>query len=266
MVKSRSFSYFLPTVPACLIQITIDHVAKLIYSVRMGRPTKLTAKVAEAICENARKGLPLGRAAVLVAVHRVTAQRWLAEGALEIADAADDAELSLCAQFTIDFESARAGYLLGLATKWQECIDEGDYNTAKSVQVMMASQSPGEYSERRVTRSVDQRTTMSAEINVNRFADMTTGELATERQQIAARREATEIADADDADWRSAAVRLPKTGKEIPETNNLDSGSRTVKSDVGGLAANERGSPHDISPTRARAPLPDSLDPEKFMP
>ena len=67
----------------------------MVYSIRMGRPTKLTPKVAGAICEYARKGLPLARAAVLEGVHRVSAQRWLAQGAAEIADAADDAELSI---------------------------------------------------------------------------------------------------------------------------------------------------------------------------
>ena len=232
-----------------------------------GRPSKLTPKVAEAICAYATKGLPLARSAVLQGVHRVSAQRWLAQGAAEIADAADDAELSVFAQFAIDFESARAGYLLGLATKWQESIDEGDYNTAKAIQIMMASQSPDEYSERRATRTVDQRTTMTAEVSVSRFADMTSDELATERDQIEARREATEIDAADDADWRQSAVRLPASPeKENIQAGNPESGSRTVKSEVGGLAVNDPGSPHDISPTRARAPLPDSLDPEKFMP
>ena len=232
-----------------------------------GRPSKLTPKVAEAICEYARKGLPLARAAVLGGCHRVTAQRWLAQGAAEIADIADDAELSIFAEFAIDFERARAGYLLGLVTKWQVAIDEGDYNSAKAIQIMMASQSPDEYSERRATRTVDQRTTLTADVHVSRFAAMTADELASERRQIAARREATEIADADDADWRSAAVRLPSsTGKENPEAGNLGSGSQDRKSEVGGLAGDDRGSLHDILPTRARAPLPDSLDPEKFMP
>ena len=233
----------------------------------MGRPTKLTPKVAASICAYATKGLPLARAAVLEGCHRVTAQRWLAQGAAEIADAADDAELSVFAQFAIDFESARAGYLMKLSEQWQAAIDEGDHNVAKAVQVMMASQSPDEYSERRVTRSVDQRTTLTADVSVNRFSDMTSDELATERKQIEARREATEIDVDDDADWRSAAVRLPSsTGKENPEAGNLGSGSQNRKSEVGGLAANERGSPDDIPSTRARPPLPPELDPDVFLP
>ena len=223
--------------------------------------------VAEAICEYARKGLPLARAAVLEGVHRVSAQRWLAQGAAEIADAGDDAELTIFAQFAIDFEAARAGYLLKLSEQWQAAIKGKDANTAKVIAAMLSSVSPDEYSERRVVRSVDQTVTMTADVNVSRFADMTADELASERDLIEARREATEGDAADDADWRSAAVRLPSsTGKEKPAAGNLDSGSRTVKPEVGGLAANERGSRQDISPTRARAPLPPELDPDVFLP
>ena len=121
-----------------------------------------------------------------------------------------------------------------LSEQWQAAIDEGCHNTAKAIQVMMASQSPDEYSERRVTRSVDQRTTLTADVAVSRYSAMTSDELATERDLIEARREETEIDVADDADWRSAAVRLPTSpGKENIEAGTPDSGSQKRKSEVG---------------------------------
>ena len=182
----------------------------------MGQPLRLTPDLADRICEYARQGMPLARSSVLCGVHRVTALRWLTQGAAEIAErdeTGDEGELPIRAQFAIDFENARAGYLLGLATKWEKFISEGDYNSAKAVQTMMSSQSPDEFSERRVTKTIDQKVAMSAELSVNRFAAMTAEELGEERAKIEARRSATEI-EGDD-DWRQAAVR----GGEVVRLN-----------------------------------------------
>ena len=246
----------------------------------MAQPLKLNAERAAAMVANAELGLPIGRAAALAGVHRCTAMRWLSQGAAEIAEAGDDddddgGELGLRAQFSIDFEAARAAYLLGLATKWQERIDKQDYNTAKAIQVMMASQSPDEYSERRATRTVDQKTTLAGEIGVTRYGSMTDVELDAERQRIQARRDAAEAQDGDD--WRAAAVNPPGPaggeidpgpgpGKNVPTAGKPDSGSITCKPASGALPARVDGSPQNIPPTRARASFADQDDPDVSLP
>ena len=122
----------------------------------MGRPLKLNDDLAEQICGFARQGLPVGRAAALVGVHRVTAQAWLAAGANEIAEIAEagdgDAELGPRAEFAISFEAARAEYLLGLSAAWQAAVARRDAGTATAVQNMLAVRAPDEWSDRRATR------------------------------------------------------------------------------------------------------------------
>ena len=228
----------------------------------MARPTKLTAELAEEICEYARKGLPIRRAAALVGVHRVSAQRWMRQGALEIAEAADDdGELTPQAAFAIAFDAARAEFLLGLSTAWQAAIKRKDANVAKAVQVMMASQSPDEYSERRVVRTVDQKMALTGDIGVGRFAEMSDAELTGERQRIEARRAAAE-AQPDD-DWREAVAQRPAPaggdivpgpapGEKNPEPGNPQSGSQTIKSQTRGFSGDDHALPQNISPTRAR--------------
>ena len=229
----------------------------------MARPLKLNPAMAEAMCAHAELGLPIGRASALAGIHRCTAMRWLREGASEI-DAItddDDADLSLRGRFAIDFEAARATYLLGLATKWQERIDKQDYNTAKAIQVMLASQSPDEYSERRATRTVDQRVAMQADLTVSRYAEMSVEDLDAERSRISARRAAAQ-ADAGD-DWQDAVVKRhapagedidpgPPSEEKTPEPDNPQSGSQKRKSEIGGFSGDDHGSTENISPTRAR--------------
>ena len=217
----------------------------------MGRPLKLTTDLAEAMCEYARQGMPVGRASALCDVHRVSAQRWLREGAGEV-DAAgedEDAVIGMRGQFAIDFEGARAAYLLGLLTKWQERIDKQDYNTAKVIAAMMASQAPDEYSERRATRTIDQRTTLQGEIGVTRYASMSTEDLDAERQRIEARRTAAKVDVGDD--WRDAVVaRLPEE-----KTLNQETAERsllTVKRKVGGKPDDHQAFSQNIPPSRAQ--------------
>ena len=229
----------------------------------MRKAFKLTPETAEAMCGYARQGLPAGRAAAMCGIHRVTAQRWLREGAIEISEAGDgDTALGPRAEFATSFEAARAAFLLGLATKWQECIDKQDYNTAKAIQVMLASQSPDEYSERRATRTVDQRVAMQADLTVNRFASMSADDLDAERQRIAGRIDAAQALGGDE-DWRAAAVRLPRqegdddgpdpaVGKNNLLAENLHSGSQTRKTQSGALPAVRPASPENILPSRAQ--------------
>ena len=230
----------------------------------MTKPSKLTAETAEAMCEFARQGLPAGRAAALVGVHRVTAQRWMREGAAEIAEAADDAEdLGPRAAFAISFESARAEYLLSLSAAWRAAIERKDGNVAKAIQVMMASVSPDEFSERRATRTVDQRVAMQADLTVSRFAEMSVGDLHAARQRIADRRGAAKVEDGDD--WRTAVADRPgpaggdiDPGPPSEEKNsvpdNPQNGSQRRKSEIGGFTGAEPGLSQNISPTRARVP------------
>ena len=180
----------------------------------MTRPTKLTDQVSEIICQHARAGLPLRRAAALANVNRVTAWRWEAQGAAEIDQAPDDgAELGPHARFALACGQARAEYRAELTTAWKAAITRKDANGAKAVQVMLASVSPDEFSERRATRTIDQHTTMSGDVTVNRFASMSAEELDTERSKIAARIDAAQALGADDS-WRAAAVRMPGQGTE----------------------------------------------------
>ena len=233
----------------------------------MARPTKLTAELAEEICEYARKGLPVRRAAALVGVHRVSAQRWMRQGALEIAEAADDdGELTPQAAFAISFDAARAEYLLGLSAAWQSAIARKEPHVAKCIQVMMASQAPDEYSERRVTRTVDQTTTLAGEIRVSRFDTMTDDDLRGERSKIAARVAAGE-AGAGAASWQDAAVRMPSSpvgtedapGPAAGKNNStVEKPIRSVsnrKTRVGALGVDDPGLSQKISSTRARKKL-----------
>ena len=229
----------------------------------MAAQNKLTADTAEAICEFARQGLPVGRAAALVGVHRVTAQRWMREGAAEIAEAADgDDELGPRAAFALSFDAARAEFLLGLSASWQAAIKRKDANVAKAVQVRMASASPDEFSERRVIRTVDQTTTLAGQISVSRFDAMTDDELHAEREKIAARRDAAQAGAAGD-DWQAAAVRMPGQDKDEdqPEraaeekTSTVENPKRSVSTRKPGTAtkgSGDGGLAQKISPTRAR--------------
>ena len=244
----------------------------------MAPPSKLTPALAKEMCGYASQGLPIGRSAALVGVHRVTAMRWKREGGSEIAEAADDydAEMGLRGQFAIDFDAARAGYLLKLTVQWQAAVDEGDHHVAKVIAAMLASQAPDEYSERRATRHVDQRTTLTGDVTVNRFASMSAEDLDAERQRIEARRAASQ--NQDDADWRAAAVRLPRpAGDEdapgpVPEENDhpaekRGSGSIKRKSEIGGLPGDDQALSDNITPTRARANgAGDELDPDVVLP
>ena len=229
----------------------------------MGRPLKLNTATAAAMVANAKLGLPIGRASALAGVHRCTAMRWLAQGAAEIDAAGDDedGELTLRARFSIDFESARASYLLGLVTKWQERIDKQDFNTAKVVAAMMASQAPDEYSERRATRT--QHTTLTGDVTVGRFDGMTDDDLHAERSKIIARRDAAQAGAAGADSWQAAAVRMPGQDKDEdqPEraaeekTSTVENPKRSVSTRKPGTATKgfgDGGSPQNISPTRAR--------------
>lgn len=229
----------------------------------MAAQNKLTADTAEAICEFARQGLPVGRAAALVGVHRVTAQRWMREGAAEIAEAADgDDELGPRAAFALSFDAARAEFLLGLSASWQAAIKRKDANVAKAVQVRMASASPDEFSERRVIRTVDQTTTLAGEISVSRFAAMTDDELHAERSKIAARRDAAQACAGADS-WQAAAVRMPgqETDEDQPEraagenNSTVEKPKRSVstrKPQSRGLGVDDGGLSQKNIPTRAR--------------
>ena len=198
-------------------------------------------------------------------VHRVTVQRWMSQGAVEIAEAAeggdDDAELGPRAEFALAFETARAGYLLELSEAWKTAISKRDANTAKVVATMLASVSPDEFSERRVVRTVDQKTTLAGEIGVTRFTEMSVEALDAERERIQARRAAAK-AQPDD-DWRDAAVKrpgppgedidpAPRPGEKTPASADPGSGSQTRKLNLGALPGHDRGSTTNISPTRAR--------------
>ena len=193
--------------------------------------------------------------------------RWMSLGAAEIADAdaGDDAgELGPRAAFALDFEAARAEYLLGLARSWQAAIKRRDSNTAKVIAGMLSSQSPDEYSERRVVRSVDQRTQVSGDVTISRFASMSTEDLAIERSKIAARLDAAQALGADDS-WRAAAVRLPRQVleedidpatplDENPTLEKFQSGSRTRKLGGGALPLDDPGLSQENISTRARVP------------
>ena len=232
----------------------------------MAAQSKLTDETAEAICEFARQGLPVGRAAALVGVHRVTAQRWMREGAAEIAEAADDGdELGPRAAFALSFDAARAEFLLGLSASWQAAIKRKDANIAKAVQVRMASASPDEFSERRVIRTVDQTTTLAGEISVSRFDSMTIDDLNAERERILARRDAAQAGAGADS-WQAAAVRTPhQVGEEdlserAAEENNstVEKPIRSVsnrKTRVGGLGGDDPGLSEKNISTRARSSL-----------
>ena len=174
----------------------------------MGRPFKLNPDLADQMCGFARQGMPIGRAAALAGCHRVTVQAWMREGAIEIGEAGDDdAELGPRAEFALSFGAARAEYLLKLNTQWQAAIARKDHNVANVIAAMLASQAPDEYSERRATRTVDQRTTLAGEIGVTRFASMSTEDLEGEHQRIQARRTAAKAQHGDD--WREAMVDRP---------------------------------------------------------
>ena len=217
------------------------------------------------MCEFARKGLPIGRAAALVGIHRVTAQSWLSQGAIEIAEAGDeDGELGPRAAFAISFEAARAEYIVALNAAWQAAIARKDPNVAKAVAVMLASVSPDEYSERRVVRSVDQRTQVSGEIGVSRFSTMSAEDLSQEREKIAARLDAQALGQDDD--WRAAAVRLPGEvrAEDIDPATPLDENPTWEKSErslstrkprSGALPGDEPGFSHKNIPSRALASL-----------
>ena len=229
----------------------------------MAAKSKLTADTAEAICEYARQGLPVGRAAALVNVHRVTAQRWMREGAAEIAEAADDDdELGPRAAFAISFDAARAEYLLGLSAAWQSAIARKEPHVAKCIQVMMASQAPDEYSERRVIRTVDQTTKLEGQISVSRFDTMTTDDLNAEREKIMARRDAAQAGAGSDS-WQSAAVRTPHQGTEedqleraagenISTVENPKRSLSTRKSGRGTKGFGDHGLSEKNMPSRAR--------------
>ena len=223
----------------------------------MPYPAKLTKALAETMSQHARQGLPIGRAASLSGIHRVTAQRWLREGAAEIDQAGDDdADLSLRATFAIDFEAARAQYLLGLTVQWQAAVKRKDANSAKVIATMLASVSPDEFSERRATRTIDQRTTLAGEVAINRYASMSVEDLAAERERIEQRRNATE----GEADWRQAAVRLPGVREKRTSELEPDSGSLNRKSAIGGLPKDDDGPSHNNPPSRAQGSLPPGID------
>ena len=119
----------------------------------MAPPLKLTDDVAEQMCGFARQGLPVGRAAAMCGIHRVSAMRWLSQGATEIAEAGDDdGDLGPRAAFAISFEAARAEYLLGLSAAWQAAVARRDADTATAVANMLAVRAPDEFSDRRATR------------------------------------------------------------------------------------------------------------------
>ena len=220
----------------------------------MTGPTKLTDEVSEAICTHARAGMPLNRAAALSRINRITAWRWMNEGA---------AELGPKARFALNYGEARAAYLLELSDAWKRAIGRKDANTAKVIAGMLSSQSPDEFSERRATRHVDQHTTMSGEIGVNRFSAMSAEDLDQERTKISARIDAAQALGMDDS-WQAAAVRMPsQVGEEdLPERaageNNSTaqksgSGSQTRKTQSGGLGVDDPGVSQKNSPSRAQA-------------
>ena len=227
----------------------------------MPYPAKLTKALAETMSQHARQGLPIGRAAAISGIHRVTAMRWLREGASEIDQAEDDADLSPRAQFAITFERARAEYVLGLNVAWRKAVKGKDANLAKSVAAMLASVSPDEYSERRVVRTIDLK--VSGNLAVSRYSTMSAEDLDAERSRIEQRRKAT----AGDDDWRGTAARLPGQCSDDagPERKNptveiVDSGSINRKSQITPLPADDGGSSGNISPSRTRASLPAGID------
>ena len=229
----------------------------------MTGPTKLTNAVSEIICQHARAGLPLRRAAAMAGVNRITAWRWETQGATEIDQVGDDddAELGPRALFSLAYGQARAEYLAELNAAWKSAIAGKDSNRAKAIQIMLAAVSPDEFSVRRATRSVNQTTTLQGEIGVTRFAEMSTEDLDAERQRIAARRTAARVEDGDD--WRGAVADRPgPAGGDIDpapaaEEKNLSAVNpeRSLsnrKSQVGGLPAVSPASPENILPSRAR--------------
>ena len=215
------------------------------------------------MCGFARQGLPIGRAASLAGCHRASAMRWMSLGAAEIAEAGDDAdELGPRAAFALDFEAARAEYLLGLATEWEAAIKRKDANTAKVIAGMLSSQSPDEYSERRAVRSVDQRTTLAGEISVSRFDSMSTDDLNREREKIMARRDAAQAGAGSDS-WQ-AAVAMPRQGTDedrpepaVGENNSTPEKSKrslsTRKPQVGGVSVDDLDVSQKNTATRARS-------------
>ena len=228
----------------------------------MAAKSKLTAELAEAMCEYARQGLPVGRAAALVGIHRVTAQHWMSIGAAEIAEAGDDDDdLGPRAAFAISFDAARAEYLLGLSAAWQAAVARKDPNTPKVIATMLASVSPDEYSERRATRT--QHTTLTGDVTVGRFATMSTDDLNAARAKIVARRDAAQAGAADDC-WQSAAVRMPRqgtdedrhgpaAGKNNSTVGNPGSESQTRKTQSGGLGGDDPGVSQKNISSRARS-------------
>ena len=229
----------------------------------MAQPLKLTPELSKTVCEYAAQGMPLGRATALVGVNRVTAWRWVREGEAEIEAFGEEgeAELGSRGQFALDVGRARAGYLLKLNAQWEAAIKAKNPNLAKAVQVMLASQAPDEFSERRATRSIDQRTTLTGEVTTtNRYASMSGDDLDAEHQKITERIAAGK-GRADDADWRAAAVRPPGQVEDVtvPGENNATvgkaySGSRNRKAGSGALAGDDHASTQNISATRARDP------------
>ena len=226
----------------------------------MTGPIKLTDAVSETICTHARAGMPLNRAAALARINRITAWRWMNEGAAEIDAADDDVELGPRARFALNYGEARAAYLLELASAWKGAVDKKDANTAKVIAAMLSSQSPDEFSERRATRT--QHTTLTGDVTVGRFDTMSDDDLNAEREKIAARRDAAQAGAADDS-WQSAAVRMPSpVGEEdIPEraaeenistVEKSDSGSITCKTRVGAKGVGDHGLAQKNTATRAR--------------
>ena len=230
----------------------------------MTGPIKLTDKVSEIICQHARAGLPLRRAAAMAGVNRITAWRWETQGATEIDQVGDDddAVLSPRAIFSLAFGQARAAYLAELNAAWKSAIAGKDSNRAKAIQTMLAAVSPDEFSERRATRTIDQHTTMSGDVTVGRFDAMSDDDLHAEREKILARRDADKAGAGADC-WQSAAVRTPHQGTEedqperaAGENNSTvkkrQSGSRNRKPGTATKGFGDHDLAEKISPTRAR--------------
>ena len=230
----------------------------------MTRPTKLTDRVSEIICQHARAGLPLRRAAAMAGICRITAWRWETQGATEIDQVGDDGddELGPRARFSLAFGQARAEYLAELNAAWKSAIAAKDSNRAKAIQTMLAAVSPDEFSERRATRTIDQHTTLTGDVTVGRFDSMTTDDLHAEREKILARRDAAQAGAGSDS-WQAAAVRTPHQGTEedqperaAGENNSTPEKPKrsvsTIKRDRGPLAVGDDDLAQKISPTRAR--------------
>lgn len=119
----------------------------------MGKVIKLTDALTAEMCRYVLRGLPAGRAAALCGVHRITVQRWLSQGAAEIAAAGDDdSALGPRARFVIGFEGARAIYLLGLSDAWKAAVARRDAGTATAVLNMLSIRAPDEFGDRRLAR------------------------------------------------------------------------------------------------------------------